>query len=96
MNTGKELNQGLLHFIQDSPSVFHVIDNLKRRLEGAGFVERREQDHWELQPGRAYYVTRNDSSLIAFRLPDACETGDERPFKGYHIMAAHSDSPPSR
>ncbi len=37
----KELNQGLLNFIQDSPSMFHVIDNLKKRLEQAGFVERR-------------------------------------------------------
>lgn len=89
----KELNQGLLNFIQDSPSVFHVIDNLKKRLEQAGFVERREQDCWELQPGGAYYVTRNDSSLIAFRLPNACDMGGGRPFKGYHIVAAHSDSP---
>lgn len=89
----KELNQGLLNFIQDSPSVFHVIANLKKRLEQAGFVERLEQDCWELQSGGAYYVTRNDSSLIAFRLPDACDMGDGRPFKGYHIVAAHSDSP---
>lgn len=89
----ENLNQGLLKFIQDSPSVFHVIDNMKRRLEEAGFVERREQDCWELQYGGAYYVTRNDSSLIAFRLPHACDLGDGRPFKGYHIVAAHSDSP---
>lgn len=89
----EKLNQRLLQFIQDSPSMFHVIENMKKRLEGAGYVERREQDCWELQPGGAYYVTRNDSSLIAFRLPDACDTGDGRPFKGYHIVAAHSDSP---
>ena len=89
----ESINQGLLRFIQDSPSVFHVIDNMKKRLEEAGFAERREQDCWELQPGGAYYVTRNDSSLIAFRLPAACDRGDQRPFKGYHIVAAHSDSP---
>lgn len=89
----ESLNQGLLQFIQDSPSVFHVIDNMKKRLEEAGFEERREQDCWELQPQGAYYVTRNDSSLIAFRLPCACDMGDGRPFKGYHIVAAHSDSP---
>lgn len=89
----ESINQGLLQFIQDSPSVFHVIDNMKNRLKEAGFLERREQDCWELRPGGAYYVTRNDSSLIAFRLPDACDTGDQRPFKGYHIVAAHSDSP---
>ncbi len=95
MESRKEdsLNQGLLQFIQDSPSMFHVIDNMKKRLEGSGFAECREQDCWKLQPGGAYYVTRNDSSLIAFRLPGACDIGDWRPFKGYHIVAAHSDSP---
>lgn len=88
----EELSRGLLQFIQDSPSVFHVIDNMKRRLEEAGFVERRERDRWELRPGGAYYVTRNDSSLIAFRLPEVFSQ-EECPFKGYHIVAAHSDSP---
>ena len=49
----ESINQGLLRFIQDSPSVFHVIDNMKKRLEEAGFAERREQDCWE-QIGRAH------------------------------------------
>ena len=65
----EQLNRGLLEFIQESPSVFHVIENLKKRLEKAGFAERREQDSWELQPGGSYYVIRNGSSLIAFRKP---------------------------
>ena len=90
---GEKLTQGLLEFIQDSPSVFHVIDNLKKRLTEAGFEERREQDKWEIRPGGAYYVTRNDSSLIAFRLPVTCSRWEERSFQGYHIAAAHSDSP---
>lgn len=89
----EELNRGLLQFIQDSPSVFHVIDNMKRRLEESGFAELREQERWELRSGGAYYVTRNDSSMIAFRLPEVFEDGGECPFKGYHIVAAHSDSP---
>ena len=89
----EELNQGLLQLIQDSPSVFHVIDNMKKRLEEAGFEEHRERDHWELRPGGAYYVTRNDSSLIAFRLPQVFAAEGECPFQGYHIVAAHSDSP---
>lgn len=88
----EELCRGLLQFIQDSPSVFHVIATMKKRLEKAGFEERREQDSWELEPGGAYYVTRNDSSLIAFRLPES-SGAEGRPFKGYHIVAAHSDSP---
>lgn len=91
--TEKEQNLGLLNFIQASPSVFHVIENLKKRLDEAGFAQCRERDRWELQPGGAYYVIRNDSSLIAFRLPAARKPEEGRPFKGYHIVAAHSDSP---
>lgn len=89
----EHFNRGLLKFIQDSPSMYHVIDNMKKRLEEAGFVQLRESDDWELAPDGAYYTTRNDSSLIAFRLPAACDMSAGRPFKGYHIVAAHSDSP---
>lgn len=89
----EKITRGLLQFIQDSPSMFHVIENIKKRLAEAGFEERREQDKWEIRPGGAYYVTRNDSSLIAFRLPVTCSRWEERPFQGYHIAAAHSDSP---
>ena len=41
---------------------------------------------WSLEAGRGYYVTRNDSSLIAFRIPKADYTG-------FQMMASHSDSP---
>lgn len=91
--TEEYYNRGLLEFIRNSPSVFHVIDNMKKRLETSGFVRLPEGKDWELKPGGAYYVTRNDSSLIAFRLPAAGDVEEGRPFKGYHIAAAHSDSP---
>lgn len=88
-----EINQGLLRFIEESPSVFHVIENMKKRLREAGYRELREQEPWEISPGGAFFVTRNDSSLIAFQLPQAGDLADGRPFRGYHIAAAHSDSP---
>lgn len=75
----------MLHFIEESPSAFHAVANLKRRLEQAGFHELSEAQDWLLRRGGSYYVIRNDSSLIAFRLPEQ--------FKGYHITASHSDSP---
>lgn len=89
----EKIARRLLDFIWESPSMFHVTANVKERLAETGFEELREQDSWEIRPGGAYYVTRNDSSLIAFRLPVTCSTLEERPFQGYHIVAAHSDSP---
>ncbi len=77
----------LLNFIEKSPSCFHVIDNMKQELASAGFTELREQDSWQLEAGGAYYVTRNGSAIIAFRVPASGRV------QGYQIVASHSDSP---
>ena len=76
----------LLDFIKNSPSCFHVIQNMKKELDEAGFQEIKERDCWHLEAGGKYYVTRNDSSIIAFKIP--CKD-----FHGFQIMASHSDAP---
>lgn len=76
----------MLSFIERSPSCFHVIANLKERLAAADFEELDERKEWKIRAGGSYYVTRNDSSLIAFRMPE----GEP---KGFHMAASHSDSP---
>lgn len=78
-------SEQLLDFIDASPSCFHVIDNLKKILETEGFTELQETHRWELEKGGKYYVTRNNSSIIAFAIPEDVQ--------GFHIMASHSDSP---
>ncbi len=45
-----------------------------------------EKEDWILTPGKGYFVTRNGSSLIAFRIP---EKGADR----FMITASHGDSP---
>ena len=55
----------LLSLIDKSPTAFHVIDNAKGILDSAGFKNLKESEVWNLQVGEKYYVTRNDSSLIA-------------------------------
>ena len=55
----QENAEKLLDFINRSPSVFHVIDNMKKELTAAGFCELKERDAWKLEAGGAYYVTRN-------------------------------------
>ena len=77
----------LLDFINRSPSCFHVIDNMKQELAAAGFLELKEGDAWQLTAGGSYYVTRNDSAVIAFRVPASGRV------QGYQIVASHSDSP---
>lgn len=67
----------MLEFIDKSPTSFHAVANLRSALAKQGFGELRESEEWELRPGKGYFVTRNDSSLIAFRLPDR-EAGEGR------------------
>lgn len=76
----------LFQFIKECPSAYHTIDTIKGRLLEKGFTELSEQEHWKLSSGKDYVVTRNGSSLIAFRIP---ESGAEI----FHIAAAHSDFP---
>lgn len=80
------VNRELLEFLDNSPSSFHAAANMKAMLDEAGFMRLFEGESWVLEPGNGYYVTRNDSALIAFRIP-------RRDFFGFQIMASHSDSP---
>lgn len=82
----RETAEQLLAFIEKSPSCFHAIKNMKEILSADGFTELKEEEKWEIKKGGRYFVTRNDSSIVAFTIP---ETG----FTGYRIMASHSDSP---
>lgn len=79
-------NEELLSFIASSPTAFHACRNLAERFAGEGYTELREQDEWTLQPGGRYFVRRNGSALIAFRIPRGG-------VKGFLMMAAHADSP---
>ena len=83
---GKETVNQLLDFIENSPSPFHAIANMKQGLDKAGYEQLLEGEEWELKKGGKYYVIRNQSSIIAFRIPmDG--------YLGFQIMASHSDSP---
>ncbi len=78
----------LLRFIDESPTPFHAVNELSQMLEDAGFECIREEDAWALKAGGRYYLTRNDSSLIAFSM-------GTKPVEqtGFNIIGAHTDSP---
>ena len=77
-------------FIDHSPTCFHAVENAANALLAGGAVELNETMPFGLECGKTYFVTRNDSSLLAFQLPK-CENGKSP--SGYRIYAAHSDSP---
>jgi len=86
----EELNfaQDLLDFIHTSPSPFHVVSNIKDILIEKGFGELQLTKKWEISKGSKYFVTRNDSAIIAFVVGNG-DISDE----GFRIIGAHTDSP---
>jgi len=81
-------NTGLCEFLNISPTPFHAVSAMAEQLVQHGFIQLDEIDSWgKLSPGQ-YFVTRNDSSIIAFNLP-ASELAET----GFHMMGAHTDSP---
>ena len=86
MEQAKNLAKELMQFIDSSPSCYHVTANFAAMLEQAGYTELFEQDKWEIRAGGKYFVTRNGSSIIAFRVPQKVQGG-------FLMAAAHSDSP---
>ena len=76
----------LMEYIENSPSPYHAVHSAAALLEDAGFTRLEECAPWTLEGGRGYYTTRNQSSLIAFRLPEGAP-------EGWRLAAAHSDSP---
>lgn len=87
------INQKLFSYIASSPTSFHAVASACRILEEAGFTPLTEQEAWHLVPGENYYVTRNDTSLFAFRMPRQLPAEPSEIPVTFQIVASHSDSP---
>lgn len=81
-----EQTERLLDFIRKSPTAFHAVENAEKILTEKGFERLEEVDEWKIRPGGRYFVTRNLSSIIAFRVPK------KKP-EQILIAASHTDSP---
>lgn len=81
-----ENTQKLIEFIEKSTDCYHAVKSVRERLEGEGFTELCEDGRWTINEGGKYYVVRNYSSVIAFKVP-------EKNYKSFLICASHTDSP---
>lgn len=80
--------QELLDFIAACPTAFQCAEELGTRFAQAGYRRLAEDEAWKLNAGESYFVERNDSALVAFRL------GTESPAEsGFRIVGTHTDSP---
>lgn len=79
--------QGLLEFIKKAPTAFHAVRECEEMLNEKGFIKLNENAKWNLELNGKYYITRNQSAVLAFTLPDKIEK------LSFNISAAHTDSP---
>lgn len=83
------MTDGLIEFLKNSPSPYHVCENIKAMLLENGFVQLSETEDWNICEGGKYYVERNGCSCIAFTV------GSLDNFS-YKIATSHPDSPALR
>lgn len=81
----------LLQFINESPTNYHAILNLKKQLTDHGFRQLFSGEAWNIEKGGKYFITKNHSSLYAF-VPGEGNLAEE----GFKFICAHSDSPTFR
>ena len=77
----------MLDFIYDSPSSFQAIDNIKKDLINHGYQEYNESNNTKFEKGKKYFVTRNQTSIIAFNIGESLNN------PSFNIVASHSDCP---
>lgn len=86
--TAEQAGADLRAFVDASPSPFHAVAEMTRRLGDAGFTELDERDRWSLQPGDQRYVVRDGGSVVAFRVGTAPAAD-----AGLRLVGTHTDSP---
>lgn len=86
--SSKSIVGDLLDYLNESWTHFHATAEAKKQLVAAGFHLLNENEDWELKPGGRYFFTRNMSSLVAFAIGEKYSIGN-----GFHVIAAHTDSP---
>lgn len=80
----KSYNKELFTFMEKATCAFTGIKEIKEILLQKDYIELEENAKWKLEPNKNYFITRNDSSLIAF------QTGTNTSF---NITCTHIDTP---
>lgn len=86
MSESVRIAEDLLGFLKECPTCFQAAATFRRILQESGYEELNEGKPWHLVPQGKYFTVRNESSIIAFRIP-------KEEFRGFMIGASHSDSP---
>ncbi|MGL5820563.1 MAG: M18 family aminopeptidase [Sarcina sp.] len=84
----KQIANELIDFIYESPTAYNAVETLKVWLGKENFKEIKAEDKWSLEVGGKYFVTKNNSGLVAFEVG----AGDIAEH-GFKMIGAHTDAP---
>ncbi len=84
----KKLATELIDFLYNSPTAYHAASSVKGMLDNDGFTELFEKDSWSLEKGKKYYLVKNNSAVIAFKVGNGDIEKD-----GFRIIGSHTDAP---
>ena len=87
MNQDK-FNGQLCQFLSAATTPFHAVAEMVKQLRAVGYVPLSDDVEWDIEAGGRYFLTRNDSSIVAFLVGQ-----DSTPRDGIRIVGAHTDSP---
>ena len=82
--TNKQYNKELFSFIEAATCSFTGIKKMKEILLENKFIELQENNSWNLEENKKYFITRNDASLIAFTIGKS---------ESFSITCTHIDTP---
>jgi len=81
--------RGFCTFVDSSPSPFHCVETMEKKLLQNGFELLSERSsEWNVEPNGRYYFIRNQSTLVSFAVG-----GQFCPGNGFTMMGGHTDSP---
>jgi aspartyl aminopeptidase len=80
-------NDSITEFLYKSLTSYHAVKNTKELLLANGYQELLENENWVLEKGKSYFVGKNESALIAFKV------GDIDSHYAFNIASCHTDSP---
>lgn len=83
-----DITNKLIDFIDNTPNCYYCVKNIKEILIENNFIELFENDNWtNIDKNKNYFVSRNDSSIIAFKMSDNIIN------PSFNIVTTHTDSP---
>jgi len=89
LTEARKYSEKIIKGLSSGVSHFHAVNYMQNQLIAGGFEEIKEVDEWKVKPGKAYFYTRNQSTIVAFTVGNKVKEG----VSAFKIIGCHTDSP---